>query len=397
MDAVINHMTGGGSGIGIAGSSWTTGPGLYGGESYPSVPYSQFDFNGPDECSTSDLEIHNYNDPVEVRNCRLLGLRDLKLASSYVRDKVIDFMNDCIDMGVAGFRVDACKHMWPGDLEVVYSSLNNLPTSMFPANTPPFVFQEVIDMGGEAISGDEYIGLGRVTEFKYGRDLSDCIRGTNGQRLAYLENFGEDWGYLHRLDSIVFVDNHDNQRDHGGGGNILTHKDGYLYRMGVGFMLAWDYSYPRVMSSYYFSDTEAGPPSYSDGTTKPVSCGDEWACEHRWRQIYNMVKFHNAVMGTQVTNWWDNGFHQIAFSRGGRGFVVMNNDNSVIDASFDTGMPEGEYCDVMTCDSNRPPCSSSSGYCKDPIYVDNSGWANIYLSHTMSNDNEEQPMIAIYV
>lgn len=30
-------------------------------------------------------------------------------------------MNSLVDIGVAGFRVDAAKHMWPGDLEVIWS------------------------------------------------------------------------------------------------------------------------------------------------------------------------------------------------------------------------------------------------------------------------------------
>lgn len=61
--------------------------------------------------------------------CRLL---DLALEKDYVRGKVAEFMNKLINMGVAGFRVDACKHMWPGDLSAVYGRLNNLNTQWFP-------------------------------------------------------------------------------------------------------------------------------------------------------------------------------------------------------------------------------------------------------------------------
>ena len=45
--------------------------------------------------------------------------------------------------------------------------------SVFGANKRPFVFHEVIDLGGEPIKGSEYTGLGRVTEFKYGMHLSN--------------------------------------------------------------------------------------------------------------------------------------------------------------------------------------------------------------------------------
>ena len=44
-------------------------------------------------------------------------------------------------------------------------------------------------------------------------------------KLAYMENFGEAWGFLPDDDALVFVDNHDNQRGHGAGGeDILNYK-----------------------------------------------------------------------------------------------------------------------------------------------------------------------------
>lgn len=73
--------------------------------------------------------------------------------------------------------------------------------------------------------------------------------------------------------------------------------------MGNAFMMAWPYGYPRVMSSYAFDDTEAGPPADGSGNITPPSinaddtCGNGWVCEHRWRQIYNMVAFRNVVVG----------------------------------------------------------------------------------------------------
>ena len=34
-------------------------------------------------------------------------------------------MNYLIDIGVAGFRVDAAKHMWPGDMQAIFGKLKN--------------------------------------------------------------------------------------------------------------------------------------------------------------------------------------------------------------------------------------------------------------------------------
>lgn len=92
---------------------------------------------------------------------------DLELGKNYVRQKVADFLNNLTDVGVAGFRVDAAKHMWPADLDDIYSRLSNLATHHgFAPGTRPFIAMEVIDQGGEPIQSAEYLHLGRVTEFK---------------------------------------------------------------------------------------------------------------------------------------------------------------------------------------------------------------------------------------
>ncbi len=56
----------------------------------------------------------------------MVALPDLALDKSYVRDRIVEYLNKLIDMGVAGFRIDAAKHMWPGDLQAIFSRLNNL-------------------------------------------------------------------------------------------------------------------------------------------------------------------------------------------------------------------------------------------------------------------------------
>ena len=107
-------------------------------------------------------------------------------------------------------------------------------------------------MGGEPIKNTDYTSLGRVTEFKYGAKLSEVVMKKWGQKMAYLKNFGTGWGFIPSDDSIVFVDNHDNQRGHGGGGTILTHFESRLYKIATAFMMAWPYAFVQIMSSYHF-------------------------------------------------------------------------------------------------------------------------------------------------
>ena len=57
-------------------------------------------------------------------------------------------------------------------------------------NKRPFVYFEVIDLGGEPIKNTDYTWMARVSEFRYGMFLSDVVRKNNGQKLKYLNNFG---------------------------------------------------------------------------------------------------------------------------------------------------------------------------------------------------------------
>uniref|UniRef100_A0A673G1E5 alpha-amylase n=1 Tax=Sinocyclocheilus rhinocerous TaxID=307959 RepID=A0A673G1E5_9TELE len=214
-------------------------------------------------------------------------------------------------------------------------------------------------------------------------------------------NWGEGWGFMSSDKSLVFVDNHDNQRGHGAGGaSIVTFWDARLYKMAVAFMLAHPYGFTRVMSSYRWDrnivngvdqNDWQGPPSNGDGSTKPVpinpdsTCGDGWVCEHRWRQIKNMVAFRNVVNGQAFSNWWDNGDNQISFSRGNKGFLVINNDDWELNETLNTGLPGGTYCDVISGQKESGRCTGKE------VVVGGDGRASFRISN-----QEEDPFIAIH-
>ncbi|KRT80828.1 hypothetical protein AMK59_6017, partial [Oryctes borbonicus] len=137
------------------------------------------------------------------------------------------------------------------------------------------------------------------------------------------------------------------------------------YKMAVAFMLAHPYGSTRVMSSFAFDNTDAGPPAdgagniISPGINDDESCSNGWVCEHRWRQIYNMVGFRNAVQGTTLNDWWDNGAQQIAFCRGGAGFVAFTNGGSIAQ-TMETCLPSGTYCDVISGSLENGSCTGKT-------------------------------------
>lgn len=401
VDMVVNHMVGaGGTGTGSAGSSFDADN-----LQFPAVPYGPNDFNccQCDMCTTSSCDIDSYQDVNQVRNCRLVSLLDLALSADYVRGKVADYFNDLIEIGVAGFRVDACKHMWPGDMEAMYARVNNLNTRWFPANTRPFMFNEVIDLGGEAIGAEEYTHLGRITEFKYCNHIASAFR--KQFPISDLGDLGESWGMLPSGDALVFVDNHDNQRGHGAGGElILTLYEPRPYKAASIYTMAWPYGHPRILSSYRWpggrmENDGMGPPAFGDDSIKPVeinpngSCDDgsehTWTCEHRWRQIGNMAEWRNVAGGENwnVEHWWDNGNHQLSFSRNGAAFIAYNyEDGGTLSRTFQTGMPAGTYCDIISGDPTPSGCTGAE------YTVNGNGEADISI-----DASSDDPIVAFHI
>jgi alpha-amylase len=379
VDAVINHMTSvtmkypGQLGVwSSAGSKFdgTTGD-------FPSVPYTYDDFHN--NICNGDIGGDCYGrDAACVRNCRLVSLIDLNHSRKDVRDKIVTFLNELVDLGVAGFRVDAVKHMWPGDMQYMMQAVKNLRSDIFGENQRPFVVQEVPiqDDSSEIVKVSEYLPIGRITDFKYGNDVSAAVR--RQKNFKYFWNFGPGWGHVASDSSLPFIDNHDTQRDT----PVLTYKYGDQYIMASTYMLAWPYGYPSVMSSYYFNQKNQGPPNTfsPDWTvTSPTFNPDEtckpesgWVCEHRWPAIRRMVVFRSVTQGQDSYAFTDE--HRIAFRRGNKGFFALNNQDAPWDWRFDTTMPPGTYCDVISGEVSDGRCTGIT------IKVDNDGGAQIKVA-----------------
>jgi alpha-amylase len=320
VDAVVNHMAGGAStGAGSNGSTYSH-------YSYPAVPYGNDDFHHCGRNGNDDIA--NWTDRWEVQNCELVDLSDLKTESSYVRGKLTAYMNDLISLGVDGFRIDAAKHTPVADLQAVLSGLNGAP----------YIFTEVIEGGPGEISPSEYAGISDVTEFRYGDKVGNAFRDAN---MSGLNDFGGM--LLSSGDAVNFIDNHDTQRN---GRARLTYKDGQTHALAQAFSLAYPYGVPQLMSSFSFTNPEAGPPAASNGTTNAVSCGSGWECEHRRTIVANMVGFHNRVNGTNVNNWTSPQSSRISFGRGNAGHVAFNRSSTAWTGTFSTQLPNGSYCNV---------------------------------------------------
>ncbi|MFI6864455.1 alpha-amylase family protein [Streptomyces sp. NPDC050421] len=318
-DAVINHMSSG-SGTGTGGTAYTK-------YDYPGYFQDQ-DFHG---CRK---DISNYGDRNDVQTCELVGLADLDTGSDAVRTTIAAYLSDLRGLGVDGFRIDAAKHMAADDIAAIKGKMAD----------PGFWVTEVIYGGGEAVQPDEYTGVGDVDEFRYGGHLKS---GFQGGGITGLKNIAD--GKLAGGSARTFVDNWDTERN----GSTLMYKDGAAYTLANVFMLASPYGSPNVFSGYEWSDKDAGPPNGG-----AAACGSGgWTCTHAQTAITGMVGFHNATEGAELTDWWDNGSSAIAFGRGDKGFVAINNGDGELQQTFTTSLPAGTYCNVAlaspdACDGN---------------------------------------------
>jgi alpha-amylase len=364
-DTVINHMTAQAHGVGSNGAAFTK-------YSYPGL-YGPADFHMP-ACAIADADYKTA--PERVRRCELVGLADLDTSSAHVRDAIAGYFSSLLALGVAGFRVDAAKHVDPADLDAILRRVTA------PVGGPlPYYFFEVIDHGGEAIAAADYLTTGAgaadvdVTEFKVSA-VSDAFLGVGGASLAGLRGLGDGWLPSDR--AVVFVDNHDTER-----ATSLYYDDGVTYDLATAFMLTWPYGTPSILSGYAFprataAGRDVGPPSDASGATLPVACADTtptpksgWLCEHRRPYVARLVAFRKATAAAPVTNWWDDGVDGIAFSRGDRGFVAINNGVSALHHTFTTGLAAGSYCDIF---SGAPAALGCTGLRVD---VDGSGAADL--------------------
>ncbi len=379
VDAVINHMTAG-SGTGSNGT-------VYSKYSYPPL-YGPSDFHTP--CA-----VNNYQDAANVQDCELVGLADLNTGSATVQQKIADYLVGLAQLGVAGFRLDAAKHIQAVELNAILSKVNQTLSAQ--GKSLPYLFAEVIDYGGEAVKAQDYFVLGYssggaadITEFKF-TGVGDKFLHNGGQYLAQLNPNGATgsqfseaaWGIMPSNKAVVFLANHDTARA-GSGISPVSYRTPAIFRLANVWMLAQPYGYPSILSNYSFDITtqagrDAGPPGTSPAcaaSLESVTTTGQWVCEHRDPAILNMIAFRHVVAGTAQTNWWDNGANAISFSRGNLGFVVINGEtSSVITHVFVTGLVAGKYCDVLAGGlNNANTCVGQT------ITVDASGNANITLA-----------------
>ncbi|KAF8751597.1 hypothetical protein RHS01_08300, partial [Rhizoctonia solani] len=231
VDTIFNHMSG--------AESWNAH------YNYPGT----YQFHNFHHCGLQPGDdIVDFSNRLEVQTCELLNLADLATDTEYVRGRLAAYANDLLSLGVVGLRLDAAKHIPTGDIANILGRLNS----------KPYITQEVIYVEEEPVKPSEYTNNGEVQEFRYTTTLQNVFQSGEISSLKDLDSRG----WIASSDANVFISNHDTER----GGSSLNYKSGLIYTLAHIFMLAYPYGTPTVLSSYEFSDYDAGGPLNGTGS-----------------------------------------------------------------------------------------------------------------------------------
>lgn len=344
-DVVLNQTTGAdvadGKQTGVAGTEYNGSTGDYPGfatEQYPEG-ITASDFHS---CSKN---ISNYANQQEVQECRLSSMWDFDSESEKVQDIQSDYLAALWNAGVRGFRMDAVKHIHTDSMKAIKEKF----AKKIGVNADSIYWiQEVIGNSSEAagIQPSNYVQNGTVTEFGFKSEMNQTFKDKIANLKGLNERLSKD---LASEDANVFVTNWDTARNEG----ALTYKDGAKYQLANAFMLAYDYGTPRLLSDYKWDENDNGAPGATATSVPDVNMDEvcstnssDWNCEQRWTSTRGMIAFRNYVNGTKVADWQDDGGDNIAFSRGDKGFIAINNGKTDKDASYTTSLADGEYCNV---------------------------------------------------
>ena len=391
-DMVLNHTTGHDVSwvddqYGVAGTEYN---GSYG--RYPGIGIYQYEESGNNHqyglpsgdfhtCKSNVSDnISDYTNADEVWNCRLSTMWDINTGSDRVQNIQAEYLAHLWEDGVRGFRIDSAKHMDPNDIA---SIKRKFMTKAGITDEQSFPWsQEVIYHNGESekFAPERYEKNGQVTEFSYAYSL---LKGFNGS-ITNLKNITSD--LLDDADNAtVFVSNWDTAR----GSETLKPVSGARYELANAFMLGYGYGHPKILSDYAFNEStqyDDGVKDSTDTTVPKISmdgvCATQkdptqmeygdWNCQQRWTSIRGMIKFHNAVNGTSVSNWQESGSNNIAFERAdangkSKGLLALNNTLQEHDVDYTTSLPDGEYCNVYASRTCSQTVTVSGGHAKATI------------------------------
>lgn len=365
-DSVINHMAGG-SGVSVDGATYEFG-------TYQDL-YKPTDFHFG--LPTSDQHfcaenISNWDEFRERTDCQFPGLPDLATEKPEVRQKIANFLNSQLKLGVSGFRIDAAKHIPPADIAAIKALLIR----------DAYIVQEV---PGSTSLANEYLATGDVWAWDTYRIASSMFSSAGSANIGATFD-SETKSYPDSEKSLSWISNHDTEH-HGG---AVTYGSGKLYEMAFAWLLAEPYGKPMLYSGYTFTDDSSEAPRDKNGMILPAKCArstsvkfdtkfpyfgayeDElFTCVQRWTSVAGMISFRDVAANEPKTNKYAKK-GVLAFGRNSAGYIIFNSNSKPFAATkLATGMAPGTYCDLYS--GGKSPIKVAKKSCKGSSVVISKG------------------------
>ena len=275
-----------------------------------------------------DIKVNtkDYSNRFDVTQHCMAGLPDLNTGNADIQQFVLDFLKQCIDLGVDGFRFDGAKHIETPDDELAFRS-NFWPFVIGGAesyaaetyNKDIYVYGEVLDgTSGYAIS--DYTEFMAVTDNSWGNTLRDNVNKGNATLVP---------GYDKPTDAsnlVIWAESHDTYAD-GKSSGVNT----------VAINKVWALIAARADAmGLYFARPETNDQLLGVGSVTG------W-----YSDVVKIVnRFHTAYAGAPEVLGNEDGISYVV--RGQNGIVLVNVKGNEAQVELNVPMADGTYLDRLT-------------------------------------------------
>lgn len=251
--------------------------------------------------------------------------------------------------------MDAAKHIGQPDLDAIYAKLHQTADGQ-----KPYWALEVFGGGPGVLSPMAFTSSGSVLGLDADVQIKNAFKSYPSDAtgsIATLTAFGAASGLPPSDKTLTFVQNHDTERN----GDALNYKDGATNTLATEFLLASGYGTPEVYAGFAWETSDDSPPADANGLITDTNCSDTatWVCLDRNPGVLSMVGWANYAGRAKATTIRTDGANLLAFSRGTRAWIGLNNGTSAKTATVPTNLAAGRYCDLIAGVKTHTRCTGS--------------------------------------
>lgn len=284
--------------------------------------------------------VTDWDDRYEVTHGGI-GLPDLNTSNPNVQNMIKNYLEECLESGVDGFRFDTAKHLeLPSPLDEEGTSSDYWPAVLGGLTTKdghtPFVYGEVLQGGADNFSG--YTKIMDVTASNYGNAVRSIVGvGSNDSVDLNDANFNDYKNYnipsdVDPSELVTWVESHDTYANDSAESTPLTAEQ---------IKNGWALTASRAKSTPLYFNRPAGRSKLQG------NIGDEGNSNWKDPDVVAINKFHNAMEaeGENITKLSNK---IVMIERGDKGVVIVNLGEAITDFTATTALEANTYTNCAT-------------------------------------------------